>query len=121
MCDVEAILQELVIQVFNRFLQGDDVPLPRSVLFDGSFFSTPRSWVPIINTEPPLFGQSVGHVVLEVVLTVICRVFSCRCIAVRCVDTLDVDRVTPEYSHEVCFHTCRKSISYGRDVCFTPR
>ena len=106
MCHVEAIRQELVIQVFNCFLQDDDVPIHRNVFF-GNSFSTPRSWAPIINTEPPLFGQSVGHVVVEVVLTAICRVFSGRCIAARCVDTLAVDRVTPQSNHEVCFHPCR--------------
>ena len=32
MCHVGAIRQELVLEVFNRFLQGDDVPLPRNML-----------------------------------------------------------------------------------------
>ena len=65
MCHVEAIRairQELVIQVFNSFLH--DVPLLRNMFFDSSFCSTPRSWVPGINTESLLFGQSVGHVVV---------------------------------------------------------
>ena len=77
--------------------------------FDSSFFSSLMSWVPIINTEPLLFSLSVEHVVVEVVLTASCGVFSGRCIAVRCVDTLDVDRVTPQNSHEVCFHPCPKT------------
>ena len=46
------------------------MPLPGKMFFDGSSFSTPRSWVPIVNTEPFLFGQSVGHVVVEVILLV---------------------------------------------------
>ena len=46
-CHVEAIRQELVLEVFNCFLQGNDVPLLRDMFFDSSFFSTPRSWVPI--------------------------------------------------------------------------
>ena len=49
MCHMETICQELVVQIFNGFLQGDDVPLRRNVLFDSSFFS--RSWVPIVDAE----------------------------------------------------------------------
>ena len=30
-CHVEAIRQKLVLKVFNCFLQGDDVPLPRNM------------------------------------------------------------------------------------------
>ena len=44
-----------------------------------------------------LFGQSVGHVVVEMVPLARCRIFSGRCIAERCVDT--VDRVTPQSGH----------------------
>ena len=39
---VEPIREELVINVFDRFLQGGDVPLHCNLLFDGPFFSSPR-------------------------------------------------------------------------------
>ena len=32
-CQKETIRQELVVKIFDCFLQGDDVPLPRNVLF----------------------------------------------------------------------------------------
>ena len=52
---IETIRQVLVIKVFNCFLQRDDVPLPRNVHFDGSFFSASRSWVSFVDAEPLLF------------------------------------------------------------------
>ena len=48
----EAIRQVVEIKVFKRFLQSDDVPFPRNVLFDGFFFSTSGSWVPVVDTAP---------------------------------------------------------------------
>ena len=54
----EAIRQVVVINVFDSFLQGDDVSFHRNVLFDGIFSSASRSWVPIVDAEPLLFGSS---------------------------------------------------------------
>ena len=46
---VEPVREELVIDLFNRFLQGDDVPLfPSNVFFNGSSFSASRSSIPDI-------------------------------------------------------------------------
>ena len=64
----EAICEEIVLQVLNCFLQGDDVPFSSNVPFDTSFLSTSRSRVPLMNTEPRLFSQSVGCVFVEVIL-----------------------------------------------------
>ena len=69
-CHVEAIRQELVLEVLNCFLEGNDVPLLRIVLFDCSSFSTSKSWVPIKGTEPSLFGQPVGHVAVKMIFLV---------------------------------------------------
>ena len=58
---VEAIRQELVLEVFNCFLQGDDVPLHRDTFFDSSFlFHAEVLGSNYKKTEPLLFGQSVG-------------------------------------------------------------
>ena len=57
---IETIRQILVIKVFNCFLR-DDVPFSRNVFFDGSFFSASRSWFPIVDAEPLLFGQAIGY------------------------------------------------------------
>ena len=64
-CHMEAIRQEPVVEVFNCLLQCDNVPFPRNMFFDSSFFSTPRSWVSIINAESSLLCQSVGHLVVS--------------------------------------------------------
>ena len=69
MCHIEPIRQVLVVKIFNCFLQGDDVPLS-TVFLDGSFFSASRSWVPIVNVEPFLFGQAIGHISVDVVFLV---------------------------------------------------
>ena len=61
----EAIRQVVVVKVFKRFLQSDDVPFHHNVLFDGYFFSTPGSWVPVVDTAPRLIGQAIGHVGIE--------------------------------------------------------
>ena len=59
---LETIRQVLVSKVFNCLLQGDDVPRLRNVPFDGFFFPASESWVPIVDTEPLLFGQAIGHI-----------------------------------------------------------
>ena len=56
MSEKKAIRQELVL-------------LLRKMFFDSSSFSTSMSWVPVANTEPSLFGQSVGHVVVKILST----------------------------------------------------
>ena len=90
---VEPIREKLVIDMCNRFLQVDDVSLPRNVLFNGSFFSASGSWVLSMNTEPLLFGRSVGHLVVEAIFLAGCGVSSGGCIAVRCMNLSNVDRV----------------------------
>ena len=107
-CHVEAIRQELVLEVFNCFLQGDDVPLPRNMFFDSSFSSTSRPWVPIVAAEPFLFGQSVGHVAINVILLARWRMFPGWRLAERRIGTLRIDNVTPKSDLGVRLHRCRK-------------
>ena len=56
MFHVEAIRQEFVLEVLNFFLQRDDVPFLRNMLFDGSFFSASMSRVPIVDAEPSVLS-----------------------------------------------------------------
>ena len=93
MCHMEAMCQELVVKIFNGFLQGDDVPLRRNVFFDSSFFSASRSWVPIVDAEPSLHCQAIGHISVEAVSCVGWRVFPLWCLAERRIGTLCVDNV----------------------------
>ena len=85
-CHVEAIRQELVLEVFNCFLWGDVVPLHRHMFFDSSFFPR-RSPGFHFFTEPSLLDQSVGHIIVEAVLLVRWRVFSGWCLAERGIGT----------------------------------
>ena len=43
--------QVFVLEVLNCILQSNDVPFPRNVFFDGAFFSSPRSMIPVQNAE----------------------------------------------------------------------
>ena len=52
---VEPIREKLVVNMLNRFLQGDDVPLACDLLLDGAFSSTSGSWVPVVDAEPFLY------------------------------------------------------------------
>ena len=49
---VEPVRGELVIGIFNRFLQGDGMPFPSNMFFSGPSFSASISWIPVVYTEP---------------------------------------------------------------------
>ena len=72
------------------------MPFSRNVPFDTSFLSTSRSWVPIVNAEPFLFGQTVGYVFVEVIPLAGRRMFSGWCLAERCISTRHIHNVTSE-------------------------
>ena len=60
--------QIIVLEVLNCLLQGNDVPFPRDVFFDGAFFASSRSRVPVQNAEACLLKQLVWHVVVRAIL-----------------------------------------------------
>ena len=45
---VESIREKLMVNIINSFLQCDDVPLPCDLLLKSTFFSTSRSWIPVV-------------------------------------------------------------------------
>ena len=49
---MEPIREKLVVNILNRFLQSDNVPVPCSMLLDSTLFSTPRSWIPVVDAQP---------------------------------------------------------------------
>ena len=67
---IEMICQELVLKVNSCLLQCDDVPFPRNVLLDGTFFSTSRSWIPVVDAESFLHRRTIRHVVVETVFRI---------------------------------------------------
>ena len=112
-------MKYLVIKVFNCLLQGDDVPFHRNVPFDGCFFPASESWVPIVDTEPLLFGQAIGHIGIEAVFLISCRVFPDWCLPKGGIVTIHVDQVAFQDSGEIRVHP--RTVSYGRDVFFVTR
>ena len=53
---VEAVREKLVVDILNRFLLSDNVPFPCNFLLDSTLFSTPRSWIPVVDAQPLLDG-----------------------------------------------------------------
>ena len=51
MSHMEPVPEELVVNIFKRLLQGNDVPFRCNLLLDGAFFSTSESWFPIVDAE----------------------------------------------------------------------
>ena len=70
-------------------MQRDDVPFHRGVLFDGSFFSASGSWVPIVDAEPLLFCQAIGHIGVKAVFLNGWRV----CLTKGGIGTVQIDQV----------------------------
>ena len=52
---VEPIREKLVVNILNRFLQSDDMPLACDLLLDSAFSYTSGSWVPVVDAEPFLY------------------------------------------------------------------
>ena len=120
-CHVEAIRQELMLEVHNTFLWCDDVPFFRNMLVDGSFFSTSRFRVPIVFAEPSLFCQWVGHLVVKSIFLRRRIMSSGWCLAENGIETSRIDNVTPENGLRVRLHPDRKTIPYGQDIFFIAR
>ena len=68
MSNVEVIREALVLKIFNRFLKSNDVPVQRTVFFDGSFSASSKSRVPAQDAGACLLKQTVGHAVVETIL-----------------------------------------------------
>ena len=57
----EMTRQELVLKELNSLLQCDDAPFPCDLLLDGSFAAS-GSQIPVVETEPLLFGRAIGQI-----------------------------------------------------------
>ena len=53
---VEPVREELVVNVFNRLLQGDDMPFSCNLFLDSAFVSSMGSWIPVVDAQPFLYG-----------------------------------------------------------------
>ena len=60
--------QVFVLEVLNCLLQSNDVPFHRNVFFDGAFFASSRSRIPVQNAAACLLKKTVGHVVVKAIL-----------------------------------------------------
>ena len=61
MSHIKMTRQEIVLEVLDCLLQCDDVPFPRDVLINGTFFPSSRSQIPTQNAEPLLLGTSLSE------------------------------------------------------------
>ena len=55
---VEAIREKLVVNIFGRLLQGNDMPLSCNLLFTGIFLSPTGSRIPVVDAESPLHNRT---------------------------------------------------------------
>ena len=46
---VEPVREELVVNILNRLVQGDDMPCSCNLFLDSALFSTSRSWIPVVD------------------------------------------------------------------------
>ena len=56
---VEPVREKLVVNILNRFLQCDDMPLACNLLLKSAISSTSGSWIPVVDAES-LFVQVNG-------------------------------------------------------------
>ena len=52
---VEPIREKLVVNILNRFLHCDDMPLACNLFLDSALFSAPQSWIPVVDAQPFLY------------------------------------------------------------------
>ena len=70
---VEPTSKNVMVNIFNCFLQRDDVPLACDLFLKSTFFSTSRSWIPVVDAESFLHRRTIRHFVVEVILLRCCR------------------------------------------------
>ena len=52
---VEPVREKLVVNILDRFLQWDDMPLACDLLLSIAFSSTSGSWIPVVDAESFLY------------------------------------------------------------------
>ena len=67
---VESIRENITVNIFNRFLQCDGVPLACDLLLISTFSSTSRSWVPVVDAESFLYKRTIRHLLAEASLRI---------------------------------------------------
>ena len=60
--------QVFVLEPLNCLLQSIHAAFLRDVFFDGAFFASSRSRVPVQNAEECLLKKLVGHIVVSAIL-----------------------------------------------------
>ena len=93
MAHVEATREKLVVNLFRRLLQGNDMPTSCSSLFEGIFFSPTVSSVPVVDAESPLHNRTGRRASTRTVHVRRGSVFSFRCLAKLCCSLLNIHRI----------------------------
>ena len=87
---VEAIREKLVANIFGRLLQGNDMSPSCNFLFEGIFFSSTGSRVPVVDAEPPLHNRKGRKAFSGTVRVTRGSVFSLICLAKLCCGLLNI-------------------------------
>ena len=73
MSNVEVVCEGRVLKIRNRFLKSDHVPFSRNIFFNGTFSASSRPRIPAQYAEACLLKQTVGPVVIVVVVETVLR------------------------------------------------
>ena len=72
---VEPVREKLVVNILNRFLQCDDMPLACDLLLGSAFSSTSGSWVPAVELSLFCTGERLGTLLSKLILLIRCIMF----------------------------------------------
>ena len=87
---VEPTCKNVMINIFGRLLQGNDMPPPCNLFFDSIFFSPTGSRVPIVDAESPLHNRTGRKVLVGTVCVRRCSMFPFGCLAKFCCSLLNI-------------------------------
>ena len=90
---VGATREKLVVNLFRRLLQGNDMPTSCSSLFEGIFFSPTVSRNPVVNADSPFHNRTGRRASTRTVHLSRGSVFSFRCLAKLCCSLLNIRRI----------------------------
>ena len=104
MSHVEPICKNVMIDILNRVLQGDDVPLACDLFLKSIFLPTQGSWIPVVDAESLLHRRTIRHILVEALRLRRYIMSPFRCLAKFCDGFLNIDHVSYKGSIRVCFH-----------------
>ena len=124
---VEATRKNVVINIFGRLLQGNDMPPACDLLFEGIFFSASGSRVPVLDAQSLLRNWSGSKMFVDTVCGRRCRRFPFWCFEKTCCSLMDINHTNllednllqfegePSNAYSSCLPNCRWQVCH---LCF---